>query len=87
VQRANGYREKIDKTLRLIYEIGYLRDEEYFETSAQSTGTTVSGTVHAALQEGPTDADEIQRWRECVLAAHPAMKLFFNGKALVAPES
>ncbi len=79
--------KKKDKTLRLNYQAGRLCDQECVETSAQSTGTTVSGTVNPTLQAGPTDAAEIESWLNCVLAAHPAMTLFFNGKALAASES
>jgi DNA gyrase/topoisomerase IV subunit B len=76
---------KANKTLRLTYKAGRLCDEACVETFAQSTGTTVAGTINAVLQRSPTDVDQIERWLVQVRVAHPEMKLYFNGKEVEFP--
>jgi DNA gyrase/topoisomerase IV subunit B len=78
---------KPNKTLQLTYKAGRLCDEACVVTSTQSTGTTVAGTVNPQLQQQPTDIERIERWLEDVLAANPAIKLHFNGKAIHAHSS
>ncbi len=78
---------KPNKTLQLTYKAGRLCDEACVDTLTQSTGTTVCGTIIPQLQQQPTDVDRIEAWLESVLAAHPAIKLHFNGKAIHAPSS
>jgi DNA gyrase/topoisomerase IV subunit B len=81
---------KPNKTLQLTYKAGRLCHEGCVDTLTQSSGTTVAGTVHPQLQQvqqQPTDVDKLERWLAGVLAAHPAMKLHFNGKAVHAQPS
>ena len=70
---------KPEKTLRLRYEAGRLCEHDCMEATTQSTGTEVAGTVNLSLQREPSDTDQIERWLEGVLLAHPAMTLYFNG--------
>jgi DNA gyrase/topoisomerase IV subunit B len=78
---------KPHKTLQLTYKAGRLCDETCVDTLTQSTGTTVIGTVNPQLQQQPTDVNKIEAWLEGVLAANPAIKLHFNGKAIHAQSS
>jgi DNA gyrase/topoisomerase IV subunit B len=78
---------KPNKTLRLTYRNGQLCDQECVDSSAQSTGTAVSGRVNPALQVDPSDTDQIERWLVGVRAANPAIKLHFNGKEIHAASS
>lgn len=77
---------KANKTLQLTYKEGRLRDQECVETLAQSTGTTVSGSISTGLQRRPTDVGGIERWLLQVSAAHPALKLHFNGEEIHVPD-
>jgi hypothetical protein len=57
-------------------------DEENAEALALPPGTAVAGTVNPQLEQQPTDVNSIERWLEDVLAANPAIKRHFNGKAI-----
>ena len=69
-------------TLRMRFRNGQLSGEELIDVGSEVTGNTVSGTVHPQLQKHGADMTRIRRWLRSVLAASPALKLYFNGQEL-----
>jgi DNA gyrase/topoisomerase IV subunit B len=74
-------------TLRMKFRNGQLSGEELIDVGSEVTGNAVSGTVHAQLQKRGADMTRIRWWLRSVLAASPALKLYFNGQELHARSS
>jgi len=74
-------------TLRMKFRNGQLSGEELIDVESEVTGNTVSGTVHPQLFKHGADITHLRRWLRNVLAASPALKLYFNGQELHASSS
>lgn len=68
--------------LRMRFANGELVEQEISEVRAESTGTSISGTVNAALESRPVAERALEAWLGTVCAASPKLKLSFNGQDL-----
>jgi DNA gyrase/topoisomerase IV subunit B len=76
--------KKREGTLRLTYASGRLTCEERDDLVNESTGTSVSATLHPALPFRSVDLPEIERWLTRIAAAHPTLKLSLNDAVIRA---
>jgi DNA gyrase/topoisomerase IV subunit B len=75
---------KRDETLHVQFRDGKLRSSHREKLVSDETGITVSATIHPQLHQGGVASEQLHEWLLGVLAASPALRLFFNGRELRA---
>ena len=75
---------KRDATLRLTFREGQLCGHEVLDSasSASETGNTISGSVRPGLAGDGLNNAALAQWLRELLAAHPALRIMFNGEIL-----
>lgn len=76
---------KQDATLRLRFRDGQLCDSLRTPGESEGTGITVAARIHPQVGSRSVDIERLEEWLLGVLAASPALRLFFNGRELQAP--
>jgi DNA gyrase/topoisomerase IV subunit B len=73
---------KRDAELELLFAQGQLVQRTRRELASEQTGIQVSGRIAPGLGSAPADLAGLEQWLRAVLATAPALRLFFNGRAL-----
>jgi len=76
---------KPDALLQMRFRRGHLIDQEVLEADSDDTGNTISGVVDAEHARPDVDEHNLDRWLCAILAASPALRLYFNGQELAKP--
>jgi DNA gyrase/topoisomerase IV subunit B len=74
---------KSDKTLRLLFENGTLRDRQLLEQSLGGTGNMISGFVASPFSQS-SDELALHSWLRRVKSSAPSLLLYFNGREVHA---
>jgi DNA gyrase/topoisomerase IV subunit B len=77
--------KKPDAKLELLFRDGQLCENKRTAEQSDETGITVSAQINPQLQGGGAATDLLEEWLLGVLAVHPSLKLYFNGRQLHSP--
>lgn len=78
---------KRDETLQLWFRDAKLQQSKRTLQTSSQTGLTIAATHSAQLQRNGPATARLEEWLCGVLAACPALKLFYNGRQLEGPRS
>lgn len=78
---------KRDETLQLWFRDAKLQQSKRTLQTSAETGLTIAATLNEQLQRTGVATARLEEWLCGVLAACPALKLFYNGRQLEVPPS
>jgi DNA gyrase subunit B len=78
---------KTEAKLELLFRDGQLCENQRTAEQSDETGITVSVQINPQLQSGGVATPQLEAWLLDVLAVHPSLKLYFNGRQLHLPLS
>lgn len=71
-------------TLQMAFANGHLVRHERIDAGTDTTGTALAGRIDERLADRPVDEAALRQWLLAIAAAHPSLRLWFNGDALGA---